>query len=171
MKIINQAKGMKAIIIASILISVIACKKEIKDIGAPSSKIDGITARWELKRCSMVDELSLIKETTSMGDFFTVKNSNKTQPNITFTYANNIGNYTVDTSNVLINFFQAPNGKWSFDNNDFPTLVTFIPTGGTEFSLPLGASIRTVDSVLKFRKPVYCGTELKFSYVLEFERK
>jgi hypothetical protein len=171
MKIINQAKGMKAIIIASILISVIACKKEIKDIGLPSSKIDGITAKWELKRCSMVDELSLIKETTTMGDFFTVKNSSKTQPNITFTYANNVGNYTVDTANVLMNFFQAPAGKWSFDNNDFPTLVTFIPNGGTEFSLPLGATIRTVDSVLKFRKPVYCGTELKFSYVLEFERK
>ena len=171
MKIINQAKGMKAIIIACILISVIACKKEIKDIGVPSSKIDGITAHWELTRCSMVDELSLIKETTSMGDFFTVKNANKTKPNIIFTYTNNVGSYTVDTSNALINFFQSPAGKWSFDNNDFPTMVTFIPNSGTEFSLPLGASIRTVDSVLKFRKPVYCGTELKFSYVLEFERK
>jgi hypothetical protein len=157
----------KAIIIASIFLSIIACKKEIKDIGTPSSKVDGIQAKWGLTSCTMIDELSLVKEATSMGDFFTTKKA----PNITFETVGGIKKYTVDTANVLVNFFQAPSGTWSFDNDEYPTMVKFIPDGGVEFSLPLGATVRTVDTFLKLRKPVYCGGELKFSYVLEFERK
>ncbi|MES2381850.1 MAG: DUF5004 domain-containing protein [Bacteroidota bacterium] len=160
----------KAIIIASIFLGIIACKKDIKDLGTPSSKVDGLQAKWVLKRCSMVDEVSLTKETIKMGDYFTVKNIAYTQPNIKFETLNGSRVYTVDTTNVLVNFFQTPTGAWNFDSDEFPTEIVFTPTGGTAFTLPLGGSIRTVDQVLKLRKPVYCGGELKFSYVLEFER-
>lgn len=170
MKIINQAKSMKAIIIASIFIGFMACKKEIKDIGTPSSKVEGLQATWKLTSCSMIDELSLTKEAIKMGDVFT-KNPVNVLPNIKFETVAGIRKYTVDTTNLLINFFQNPTGTWNFDNDEFPTTIQFVPDGGTAFELPLGGPIRTVDSVLKLRKSVYCGGELKFSYVLEFERK
>ncbi|MFA9214981.1 MAG: hypothetical protein ACEQSR_14265 [Candidatus Methylacidiphilales bacterium] len=169
MKIINQAKSMKAIIIASIFIGFMACKKEIKDIGVPSSKLEGLQASWKLTSCSMVDELSLTKESVKMGDVFTKGSINT--PNIKFETVAGIRKYTVDTTNLLVNFFQKPTGTWNFDSDEFPTLIQFVPDGGTAFELPLGGPIRTVDAVLKLRKPIYCGGELKFSYVLEFERK
>lgn len=154
------------IIIACVFIGFMSCKKEIKDIGAPSSKVDGLQASWKLTNCSMVDELSLTKESIKMADIFTNAN-----PNIKFETINGIRKYSVDTTNLLINFFQNPTGTWNFDNDEFPTVIQFVPDGGTAFELPLGGPIRTVDSVLKLRKPIYCGGELKFSYVLEFERK
>jgi hypothetical protein len=160
----------KIIVIISIFISLAACKKELKELYPPSSKVDGIKASWELSSCSMIDELSLVKEATTMGDFFTVNPSNK-KPNIKFDIVSGVRTYTVDTANVLINFFENPTGTWTFDNDEYPTEVVFTPTVGTVFSLPLGASIRTVDTYLKFKKPVYCSGELKFSYVLEFKRK
>lgn len=169
MKIKNQAKSMKAIIIASIFIGFMACKKEIKDLGAPSSKVEGVQASWKLTSCSMVDELSLTKESIKMGDIF-AKGSIIT-PNIKFETVAGIRKYTVDTTNSLINFFQKPTGSWNFDSDEFPTLIQFVPDGGTAFELVLGGPIRTIDPILKLRKPVYCGGELKFSYVLEFERK
>ena len=159
----------KVIFMASIFLTVIACKKEIKDIGLPSSKVDGIQANWALGSCSMVDELSLVKESTKMGDYFTNNPSNR-KPNIKFETVAGIRKYSVDTASVLMNFFQATSGTWTFDSDEFPTEVMFTPTGGTMFSLPLGASIRAVDQTLKLRKPVYCGGQLKFSYVIEFER-
>ena len=70
--------------ITAFFISLMACKKEIKDIGAPASKVEGLQANWVLQRCSMVDELSLTKESIKMGDYFTVKNAALTQPNIKF---------------------------------------------------------------------------------------
>ncbi len=161
----------RIIMITAFFISLMACKKEIKDIGAPASKVEGLQANWVLQRCSMVDELSLTKESIKMGDYFTVKNAALTQPNIKFAINNGNRIYTVDTTNVLVNFFQASSGTWNFDNDEFPTEIVFNPTGGTPFTLPLGGPIRTVDQVLKLRKPVYCGGELKFSYVLEFERR
>lgn len=160
----------KITIIIAIFISFIACKKELKELGPPSSKIDGIKATWELKSCSMIDELSLVKEATPMGDFFTNNPINR-KPNIKFEVISGVKTYTVDTTNLMVNFFESPTGTWAFDNDEYPTEVQFIPTGGTLFSLPLGASIRTVDTFLKLKKPVFCSGELKFSYVLEFERK
>jgi hypothetical protein len=160
----------KAIIIISIFISFTACKKEIKDIGTPSSKVDGLQSSWKLISCSMVDELSLIKESVKMGDFFT-KNPVNVLPNIKFETLAGIRKYSVDTNNLLINFFQRPTGTWNFDSDEFPTLIQFVPDGGVAFELPLGSPIRTIDPVLRLRKPIYCKGELKFSYVLEFERK
>jgi hypothetical protein len=144
-----------------------SCKKDLKEIGNPASKMDGIKASWVLTKAIQIDELSLTKESANVFGFFS---SSASLPNILFSDST----YTVDTVGLKLNFFGDVSGKWSFDNPLYPSKVNFVPSNGTPFTLKLGGPIRPQDN-LKLSKEikVSCGGEdnLVLSYVLEFMRK
>ncbi len=143
-----------------------ACKKDIKEIGLPGSKVEGIKASWVLTKAVQVDELSLTKEAANIYGYFS--NSSK-MPNITFTDST----YSVDTAGLELNFFVAPNGTWSFDDPEFPSTITFNPEGGSSFELKLNGPIRPQDN-LRLSKEVHKSCKGKatwaMSYNLEFKR-
>jgi hypothetical protein len=157
----------KLIVIAWVGSSLIACKKELKDIGTPGSKVEGIQASWVLKKCVHVDEQSLTKEAANITRYFS---NGPKLPHITF----NDTLYTVDTVGLGINFFNSTSGSWRFDNDNFPSKIFFTPIDAAPFEFKLNGPIRPQDN-LKFTKQVSnsCkGAEtLIMSYNLEFLRK
>ncbi len=161
--------NMKKLILLSAIAAFMlnACKKEIKDLGAPSSKMEGIKANWVLSQAVQVDEKSLTRESSDITRYFVL---GAKAPNISFTESN----YTVDTVGLSLNFFGGTTGKWAFDDPKYPSKITFTPDGGTAFSLPLNGPIRPTDH-LKFTKLInhVCkgDTALIMSYNLEFIRK
>ncbi len=146
---------------------VVSCKKDLKEIGPPASKMEGMKASWVLTKAVQIDELSLTKESANVFGFLS---SSPNLPNIVFSDST----YAVDTVGLKLNFFGDVSGKWSFDNPLYPSKVNFVPSKGAPFSLKLGGPIRPQDN-LKLSKEikVSCGGEdnLVLSYVLEFMRK
>lgn len=144
-----------------------ACKKDVKEIGAPASKMEGIKAHWELSKAVQVDELSLTKEAANIYGYFT---SAAKLPNITFTDST----FAVDTAGLGYNFFGGTTGKWVFDDPQFPSNITFTPDGASAFTLKLNGPIRPVDN-LRLTKEIHktCKTKPTWvmSYNLEFVRK
>lgn len=144
-----------------------ACKKELKEIGNPASKVEGIQSSWVLKKSVQIDEVSLVKESANITSFFA---NGSTLPNITF----GASTYSVDTVGLKINFFGTVSGTWAFDNNEFPSMIKFTPSDAAPFDLKLNGPIRPKDN-LKFTRPIYTSckgaTTHVMSYNLEFVRK
>ncbi|MDZ4666595.1 MAG: DUF5004 domain-containing protein [bacterium] len=153
--------------VAMILVVFASCKKDLKEIGAPASKMEGMKASWVLTKAVQVDELSLTKESANVFRYFS---GSATLPNIVFSDST----YSVDTVGLKLNFFGSSTGKWSFDNVSFPSKVNFRPDGSEPFTLKLGGPIRPQDNLrLSKEIKVNCkGDEsLVMSYVMEFIRK
>lgn len=144
-----------------------ACKKEIKEIGNPASKVEGIQASWVLSKSIQIDEVSLVKESSNITRFFT---GGGKMPNITFTETT----YIVDTVGLSFNFFGTSSGTWAFDNNEFPSMIKFTPNDAAPFDLKLNGPIRPQDN-LKFTRPIFTSCKGAsthvMSYNLEFVRK
>lgn len=156
-------KNILTIFIAAVILAIPACKKD-KTLEPAPSKVDGLTAAWVLVKATQVDELSLIKESADITEFYA---SGTTQPNITFK-----PDFTFTSNNVGVAKVHFGNsGTWKFDNANFPTKIILTYTGGGTDDLPLGATIRTTDTRLKIKQTINCGTQAVFSYLLEFERK
>lgn len=149
------------------LLMVGACKKEMKELGAPASKVEGLLATWELNKAVQVDEQSLTKESANIFHYFS---SSAKLPNITFLDST----YTVDTAGLSFNFFGGPSGSWKFDDVDYPSKITFTPDGGASFDLKLNGPIRPQDN-LRLSKEVMHSCKGKstwvMSYNVEFIRK
>lgn len=162
---------MKKIIVLTILTGLFfsACKKELKEIGAPANKVEGITASWTMVQAVQVDERSLTRESYNLTNYFSSKGN---MPNITFS-----GNtFTVDTTGVPVNFFGGTSGTWSFDDEAAPLYVTFKSVEGNTVKLKLGGPIRPQDN-LKLVREVFlqCKNDkapaIASSFVLTFNRK
>ncbi len=144
-----------------------ACKKEIKEIGTPASKLEAIQASWQLLKAVQVDEVSLTRESANITSFFT---GGANTPNITFSATT----YSVDTVGLKLNFFGTTSGAWTFDNPEFPSVIKFTPNDAAPFELKLNGPIRPQDN-LKFTRPINAtckgASKLVMSYNLEFVRK
>ncbi len=147
-----------------------ACKKDLKEIGSPANKVEGISASWEMIQAIQIDEKSLTRESFNLTPFF-IKQGKK--PNITFT----ADSFSIDTAGVSINFFGGTRGTWSFDNAAAPSSIHFVPNDAPAFTLNLGGPIRPGDN-LKISKLVQApckgdtdGPGSVMSFVLTFNRK
>ena len=147
-----------------------ACKKELKEIGAPASKVEGISASWEMIQAIQIDEKSLTRESFNLTPYFIKQGK---LPNITFT----ADSFSVDTVGVSINFFGGTRGTWTFDNPSAPSSIQFLPNDAAAFTLNLGGPIRPGDN-LKISKLVQApckgdtdGPGSVMSFVLTFNRK
>ncbi len=167
-KMKNMNKGISIALLA--LLSLGACKKELKEIGAPSNKVEGINATWEMIQAIQIDEKSLTREAFNLTPFFIKQGK---MPNITFS----ADSFTVDTAGVSINFFGGTKGTWAFDNTEAPSAINFTPADAAAFTLNLGGPIRPGDN-LKISKLVKApckgdsdGPGAVMSFVLTFNRK
>lgn len=157
---------MKKLLIGIFTITALAaCKKEIKEIGTPANKVDGLKASWVLAKCVLIDEKSLTREANDITNF--VSANGLAKPNIIFTESN----YSVDTTNQVYNIFGVTNGSWTFDDDAYPTKIILTPAVGDIVELPLGGPTRPTDIYLKIKKVVLCTNEATFSYNFDFIRK
>ena len=165
MKTINKFLAL-TIVCCSVLF--FACKKDIKDIGAVQSQVDGIKGKWEVVKVVMNDSTTSTPDPVEVTDFFQASTK---MPNISFNITDKT--YTSDATGVAYDFFGAT-GTWAFDDPQFPKTITFTPQGGTAFTMGMMAPIRLVDSRLKIQKYMYCDsaqTNFKFAYQIELERR
>jgi hypothetical protein len=71
-----------------------------------------------------------------------------------------------------MNIFESVNGKWRFDDNNFPTKIILMPTGSSnQIEFKLMAPIRVVDQKLILRKSIICKDKEVAAYDLEFIRR
>jgi hypothetical protein len=169
--IVNNQNFMKKILVLTILTSLIfsACKKELKEIGSPANKVEGIKASWTMTQAIQIDERSLTRESYNLTNYFISKGN---MPNVTFTD----NTFTVDTTGVPVNYFGGTSGTWSFDDPNAPLYVTFKSVEGNTVTLKLGGPIRPQDN-LKLVRDVYlqCKNDkapaIATSFVLTFNRK
>lgn len=162
---------MKKILFVYMLIAVAitACKKEYENIGSPSSKFEGATANWNLTTFKVVDKAAIVEETMDMTDYFS---SNPVKPNIRFYTDGTDTLYSCDTTGLPMNVFESVNGKWRFDDNNYPTKIILMPNGSVNnIEFKLLAPIRVVDQKLILRKSIFCKDKEVAAYDLEFIRQ
>lgn len=162
----NRKLYIALLAIATLAIS--ACKKEYEEIGIPASKIEGLKSKWVLSTFSVVDKGGIIEEKLDMTDFF----SPTALPNITFSILDADTTFVSDTSGLAMNVFGIPEGRWRFDDNNFPTKIIIMTNDKTiidEFKL--NAPIKVFDTKLKISKDVVCeGGNVVYSYDIIMNR-
>ena len=124
------------------------CKKERPVLSEPGSKLEGIHANWEMVEVIQVDEVSINKDELDVSDVFL---TNPMKININsedFTY-------TVDNPSGP-NYF-GNSGKWEFDDNEYPTMITITTDASKVIELPLVSTIRPQDTYLNFKLLRTCG--------------
>ena len=147
------------------LLLVGACTvSEPPEIGEPSDKLEGISDEFELTKVIFFDQLtpfddnSLDVSETFIGD----------DP-MSIRFESENLSYTVDPGSSL-NFF-GTEGSWSFDNNDFPTYLNFVPSDENETTqTSLLRTIRPQDDQLQISLGGSCEPDA-ISYQLYFTRK
>ena len=156
------------IVLAIVSLSINACKKEYEDIGLPASKIEGVTSKWVLSTFKITDKGGILDEQMDMTDYYT---GNSSMPNITFVINGADTTFSCDTAGVILNLFKAANGRWRFDNNDYPTKIMLLAddkSAVTEFSLL--APIRKFDNTLSVSQATKCGENTVYTYDLVLNR-
>jgi hypothetical protein len=164
-------KQIAFILISSILIAGISCKKKKVEIGNAESSLQGIQAHWELVKATTIDEKSPSRSSFDMTDFYT-DNGTKL-PNITFN--SELLTFSCDTVGLAINHI-GTSGTWKFDDADFPSSITISDANNGMSVLKLYGPIRPSDAHLKIGKTLYCddgsgGLIASYTLILEFERK
>lgn len=162
---------MRKVFLLMMLIAAVisSCKKEYEDIGIPSSKFEGAVADWGMSSFKVVDKASIVEETMDFSDYFA---SSTIKPNIRFYTEGTDTLYTCDTTGLPMNVFESVNGKWRFDDLNFPTKIILMPNGSSnQIEFKLLAPIRVVDQKLILRKSVYCNEKEVATYDLEFIRR
>lgn len=130
-----------------------ACKKERPVLDPPQSKLEGINHQWKLIGVDQVDAASIEQATLDVSEAFINGDG------LEITFNSTDFSYSVDAKNSP-NYLGA-GGSWEFDDNDFPSLIALMPTGGEAIVLPLLATVRPKDPYLKFGIDRRCGTESK----------
>jgi len=80
------------------------------------------------------------------------------------------GAYTI-TPGAGSNLFKNTTGNWSFDNDEYPSKVTFDAASTTENSMKLMRPVRPQDNALVLKYNKLSGGKRTVSYHLTFNRK
>ena len=143
------------------LLAFAGCKKETKEIGDPSSKLQGINDVWVLEKVEQTDpgDAEFVIDVTTA---FTEGGA----PEMTI----NSADFTY-SFNVTDPIFIGTSGSWAFDDNTFPTRIDATYNGNTA-PLKLLRTVRTVDQQLSFQLMRYCdGGTASTIYHFTFKRK
>lgn len=150
--------------IGAVMIFVTACRPEIPtELAPPGSKLDGINADWVMVAAQIVDENTLNGDSISITPYY----ADGLAPEIEFnstTFEYNV------TPNGKRNFF-GTGGTWSFDDNEFPTMIMLTSNEGEPIELMLTATIRPQDQRLKVNYARECGATAYATYYFEYVRK
>jgi len=145
------------------LFSTNACKKEKLELEPPSSKVEGISDTWVLKEVTQVDEANPLFPEMEVSEAFIGNQA------LEMSFESTNFTYSVEEGDSP-NYF-GTNGTWSFDNNEYPTLVNIVHDGKEEV-LQLLRTVRTVDQTFEFQYFRTCENGKRVvSYKMVFERK
>jgi hypothetical protein len=145
---------MKIIRFSSLLVLltlVFAACEDDKDLqlGERSGYLAGINDTWKLVSVKQIDELN--KSSNNFRDVSKVV-VGSTPATATF----NASDFSFSIDKGTSKFYFPLAGKWSFDDNEFPTKITF-ENGGQSYVVNLGGPVReNVDNklVLKYTRPI-----------------
>lgn len=97
-----------------------------------------INGKWALSSAIHIDELSVTKESVDITDFYTQDGA--AAPNVTFDYVNKT--FSVDTAGVQFNYFKVKEGKWTFDNERYPSSINLTDADNNALgSIQIGSSL------------------------------
>lgn len=146
--------------------TIIGCKKETYEIGAPFSKLEGINGKWVISQVKQFDytkrpvfDIQVDVSGLIIGNQPFAVTFNSTD----LTYFVEAG----PASNLL-----GTGGSWAFNNVDYPTAIEFTRNDGTTTSVQLKQTVRIVDSELIFEIPKECSSveNPEFGYLYIFTR-
>lgn len=156
---------MKKIFILTSAIALLlwACKPELKgDLGEPANKLDGMSGTWEIVSFKQQDPNNPIREERDLSEFYIVDG----QTPFRITFNKDSMTYTVNPGPGK-NYF-GTGGKWSFDDNEFPTYLFLGPlsipfdnehdgllNAGIK-KLLLGQVVKPSDNTLSIQLENYC---------------
>jgi len=152
----------------TLVLSITACRPEKKELGPKANQVDGISTQWILSRVDQIDvnvQLAFVESDTLL--------------NVTDAYIDGApmeigldkaGAYTI-TPGAGSNLFKNTTGKWSFDNNEYPSYVVFDAASATENNMKLIRPVRPQDNFLVLKYNKICGGKRTVSYHLTFNRK
>lgn len=160
------------IAIVLIVLTISACKKpydDSKEVASPISSPEKIAAAingtWKMTNALQIDEKSLVKESMNITDFLTSESGQV--PNIIFSTTDS--SFTVDTTNLVLNLFELSSGKWSFDDNRYPSKILLKDINGVVASeVVIGKNLLSPSPQINFVSSVNCGEEKAFSYSVSF---
>ncbi|MCU0422514.1 MAG: DUF5004 domain-containing protein [Bacteroidia bacterium] len=123
---------------------------------SPEKLASAINGTWTLDRGLQTDELSLTKESIDITDFFTEDGAKA--PNITFD--NNNKTFTVDTVGLMVNYFGAVGGSWTFDDDRFPTAIDLKDANGAVIGrVPVTSNLLGLAPRISYQGNAFCGTD------------
>jgi len=161
--------------VMAISLSTSSCKKPYdyeKEVAIPVSTPEKIAlalnGSWKMNAAIEIDEKSLVKESMDIADFLT---SDLGQvPNITFNTTENT--FTVDTAGLVVNFFKVTYGKWSFDDDRYPSKIKLKDMSDNAVSeVTIGKNLLSPTPQLNFVDVVNCGADKAISYSISLVKK
>ncbi len=157
----------KSVFLALIVTLLFAgCQEDEYEIGEPFSKLEGINGSWEISQVNQVDftnrpvfDISIdVSELIIGSDPMSINFNSETTK------------YTIEagtTSNLL-----GDGGNWYFDDDQFPTAITFVRNDGTQTTVQMIGTVRIVDNELRFEISKDCSSveSPEFGYEYVFQR-
>ncbi len=150
-----------------------SCKKETRELGPRANQREGISANWTLYRVQQIDvnvQLAFQESDTLLDVTETIINPISSLSPMEIAFNQTDSTCTVTTGQGS-DMFGLNNGKWNFDNSNYPSKVLFNQGSVNEMSFPLVRPVRPQDKFLVLKYNKLCGTERTVSYHLWFVRK
>lgn len=145
-----------------------SCKKRPTLDPAPS-KIEGISANWELTRVDQIDVFNKLVyvESDSLLNITKSFIGSKTPMQINITGG---GAYTI-TAGVAATMFKKTSGTWAFNNNEAPERLILDRGTADEMAYKIMKPIRPQDQFLVLKYNKICQGKRVVSYHLWYKRK
>ena len=156
----GKIKYLTLLLIVALAIS--ACKPDELVLDPPGSKLDGINDSFTLTEVIQIDPFVI-----GSGNYLDVTSvfTSGAAPTITFNSADFTFTFNAgDGPNYL-----GTGGTWTFDNNDYPTLIN-MNDGTGQYVLSLLHTIRPQDKFLEVQYERSCGTQVTVRYQFKFSR-
>ncbi len=153
------------------LLTLSDCKKETYTLDPPGSKVEGISASWQINTVIQVDEIDLSKAERDLSDFYINEFSTAL---LEITFKSSDMTFIITPGSSGRNYLPST-GTWSFDDDNYPSYIYLVDSDGVITTLKLQGPTRPQDQQLKFSFQRTCmldGVETEYvGYRYEFNRK
>lgn len=146
-----------------LLIGAAACRPEpFKEANERYDLVAGINGTWELAKVEVEDRSFPEFSSLDFSDFFA-------EQTITITFDAASQSYNFEGEATGLPF--GSEGSYSFDDERYPTRISFRPVGGEELELELGNMVREIDPSMSFRRTRSSCDQVYAQYRYFFNRK
>lgn len=132
-------------IISITLLGLASCRPDpYKDIGARQGTTDGLNGSWQVSKVEVIDLTTPVPEARDLSDFYLGQSD---LLGLSFNVSDN--SYTVQNSSVPTNPFGS-SGSYSFDDDNYPSKITFISSDMDTVNADLAGIVRSIDAFAGF---------------------